>query len=435
MRKETQIQVPSLNSFKKKILIYGNRYKKFAFLDSNNFTNQNTAHTSYEYDFLAGLGSLKEINNNNPKCFENLNTFTKISKDWLFGFLSYDLKNELEDLKSNNKDELKFPLIHFFSPEIVIVAKNSKISFLYFENQYTEYQVFEMIKKIKSIEIEEIRNDTCSVQLKQRFNKNEYIKTVQRLKKQIQQGDIYEINFCHEFYSTAVIDPISIYTKLNKNSPAPFSCYYKLNDQYILSASPERFLKKTGSTIISQPIKGTIRRGINEKEDQFLKNKLLHDPKEKAENVMIVDLVRNDLSHTATKGSVIVQELYGIYSFSQVHQMISTIRSEVKNDTKITDIIKHAFPMGSMTGAPKIRAMQLIEDNEKTMRGLYSGSIGFITPENDFDFNVVIRSILYNQTKNYVSFTVGGAITSLSDPEQEYEESLVKAKAMINVFN
>jgi para-aminobenzoate synthetase component 1 len=287
---------------------------------------------------------------------------------------------------------------------------------------------------IKSTDLSVIEKKNLSIELKQRFNKDEYIRTIKKLKNHIQQGNIYEINFCHEFYSNSSIDPINIYLKLNEISPSPFSSYYKLKDKYLMSASPERFLKKVKNKIISQPIKGTIKRGLDKKEDTYLKDKLYNDPKEKAENVMIVDLVRNDLSRTAKKGSVKVEELFGIYGFSQVFQMISTITSEVEDDANIIDIIKNAFPMGSMTGAPKVRVMQLIEEYEKTKRGLYSGSVGFITPENDFDFNVIIRSILYNQSRNYVSFTVGGAITSLADPEKEYEECMLKAEAMIKVF-
>lgn len=434
MRKEIRINISNIESFKKKLIAYGNTFEKFVFLNSNDINSKQSQHTYYEYDFLAGLGSEKEIPDSEHSEFDHLQKLNKELNDWLFGFFTYDLKNELEHLESENLDELKFPSIHFFSPEIVLLSKNKIVTFLYHENKYSSKQIREIIKEIESINL--TKNDySTSLILNQRFDKAEYIENVKKLKKHIQQGDIYEINFCHEFYCRTLIDPIITYTKLNEISPTPFSSFYKLNDKYLMCASPERFLKKSGTKIISQPIKGTIKRGVNEKEDLHLKNKLYNDPKERAENVMIVDLVRNDLSRTAKKGSVKVEELYGIYSFKQVHQMISTIVSEVDESCNIVDIIKNAFPMGSMTGAPKIRAMQLIEETEKTKRGLYSGSVGYITPENDFDFNVVIRSILYNQTKKYVSFTVGGAITSLSKPEQEYEESMLKAEAMIKVFN
>ena len=243
------------------------------------------------------------------------------------------------------------------------------------------------------------------------------------------------MNFCHEFYAeNAIVDPFEVYLKLNRVSPMPFSCFYRNKDKYLMCASPERFLKKEGSKIISQPIKGTIKRGVTPKEDEALKNQLLNDPKERSENVMIVDLVRNDLSRTAKKGSVKVDELFGIYSFPQVQQMISTVSAEVKEEHHFVDVIKYAFPMGSMTGAPKIKAMELIEKYETTKRGLYSGTAGYITPAGDFDFNVVIRSILYNASEKYLSFTVGNAITHNSISESEYEECLLKAKAMFEVL-
>ncbi|MBW2998041.1 aminodeoxychorismate synthase component I [Candidatus Woesearchaeota archaeon] len=432
MRKDLEIKIKDVELFKKKLLIFGNKYQDFVLLDSNNFTSRNTQQTYYEYDFIAGVGIKSELTEKTD--FNDLSNFNKKINDWKFGFLTYDLKNKIEKLESKNLDELLFPNIHFFVPEIVILSKKAKVSVLYFENQYKESEIQNIIHLIETEDLSVFDTKNPSINLKKRFNKKEYIETIKNLKKHNQNGDIYEINFCHEFYSKSSIEPIFTYIRLNEVSPTPFSCFYKFDDKYLISASPERFLKKNNNKVISQPIKGTIRKGSNKKEDEKLKEKLFNDPKERAENVMIVDLVRNDLSRTAKKGSVKVEELYGIYAFSQVFQMISTISSEVEQDIDIVDIIKNAFPMGSMTGAPKVRAMQIIEEFEKTKRGLYSGAVGYISPDNDFDFNVVIRSILYNQTRNYVSFTVGGAITSLADPEKEYEECMLKAEAMLRVL-
>ncbi|MFY7988966.1 MAG: chorismate-binding protein, partial [Flavobacterium sp.] len=194
------------------------------------------------------------------------------------------------------------------------------------------------------------------------------------------------------------------------------------------------YLRKEGLKVISQPIKGTARRSLDVKQDEQLKSDLAQNEKERSENIMIVDLVRNDLSHTATKGSVQVEELCQIYTFKQVHQMISTIVSEVENTTSPIEILRTTFPMGSMTGAPKISAMQIIEALEETKRGLYSGTVGYFTPTGDFDFNVVIRSILYNSQNKYLSFSVGSAVTAQAIPEMEYEECLLKAKAMFEVL-
>lgn len=432
MINELQVDIKSITNFKEKLLCFGNKHTNFLFLDSSNFTSKNTNFSYYEYDFVAAIGCKIKCKIKQGSNFNQLKEFNN-HKEWIFGFLSYDLKNEIENLESKNIDELNFPVLHFFIPEYTIVSKQNNVS-VYFDSMRSSTK--DIDKMIHSIENEILINNKKidNLKIEQRFSKQEYVETVKKLKKHIQLGDIYEINFCNEFYSRAEINPLSTYLNLKETSPTPFSCYLKLENKYLLSASPERFIKKKGSKIISQPIKGTIKRGSNSNEDQKLKDKLYNDPKERAENVMIVDLVRNDLSKTASKASVKVEELFGVYSFTQVHQLISTVVSEVDSNTNAVDIIKNAFPMGSMTGAPKVMAMKLIEKYEKTKRGLYSGAVGFITPEKDFDFNVVIRSILYNELNNYVSFTVGGAITSLAKPEKEYDECLVKAKAMINVL-
>lgn len=273
------------------------------------------------------------------------------------------------------------------------------------------------------------------IKIKQRISKEKYFEKVSKMLDHIHRGDIYEANFCMEFYAeNALIEPLDIYQKLNAISKPPFASFFKNDKQYLMSASPERYLKKLETKVISQPIKGTSKRFDNLEMDKNSKSELLENPKERSENIMIVDLVRNDLSKTATKDSVKVEELCGIYTFKQVHQMISTVVSNVEHTTSPTEIIKTTFPMGSMTGAPKISAMNIIENLEETKRGLYSGAVGYFAPNGDFDFNVVIRSILYNAKNQYLSFSVGSAITSLSEPEKEYEECLLKAKAMFEVL-
>jgi len=237
------------------------------------------------------------------------------------------------------------------------------------------------------------------------------------------------------FAEQALINPISVFQKLNSLSPMPFASLYKLEHKYLICCSPERFLKKSGSRIISQPIKGTARRDVDPKKDEQIKEELQNSEKERAENMMIVDLVRNDLAHSSKPGTTKVEEFFGIYTYNQVHQMISTISSELKDGLAFTEAIKNAFPMGSMTGAPKIKAMELIETYEESRRGLFSGAVGYITPEQDFDFNVVIRSVLYNAATKYLSFQTGSAITYDSVAEKEYEECLLKAKAILQVLN
>lgn len=251
------------------------------------------------------------------------------------------------------------------------------------------------------------------------------------MRNHIEEGDIYEINYCINFSATVEnLKPTEVFQDLCKNSPAPFASFLKMNNQYIISASPERFIKLKDNKIISQPIKGTATRGKTVVEDEENKRQLSESEKERAENMMIVDLVRNDLAKSADSGSVKVEEIFGIYSFQQVHQMISTISATKRNEIPPVDIIKNAFPMGSMTGAPKIRAMQLIEEYENCNRNVFSGSIGYFNGENEFDFNVLIRSIYYDEETQALNYQVGSAITYDSDAEAEYEECLLKAKAI-----
>ncbi len=270
-----------------------------------------------------------------------------------------------------------------------------------------------------------------TTEISNRITKEEYISTIEKIKNDIRLGNIYELNFCQEFYAAdTVINPVDVFWKLNAISKAPFTSFFKNEDNYLMCASPERFLKRQNNTLISQPIKGTRRRIQDQKQDNLLKQQLFFDEKERSENVMIVDLVRNDFSKIALKNSVEVEELFGIYSFEQVHQMISTISCSISKDLSFSDIIRAVFPMGSMTGAPKLAALERIEEYEMTKRGLFSGTVGYITPKGNFDFNVVIRSILCNRQKKYISLQAGSAITIDCDAEKEYEECLLKARAM-----
>jgi para-aminobenzoate synthetase component 1 len=202
----------------------------------------------------------------------------------------------------------------------------------------------------------------------------------------------------------------------------------------LLCASPERFIHRSGSKLISQPIKGTAKRGSTEQSDELSKNHLATSEKEKAENVMIVDLVRNDLSKFAVKGTVLVDELFGVYTFPRVHQMISTVSCEIKKAVTFTQILRSAFPMGSMTGAPKVSAMNIIEEFENFKRGLFSGTVGYIQPDGDFDFNVVIRSILYDSESRTIAIPAGGAITNKSIPEEEFDEMVLKLRPQLKVL-
>ena len=380
------------------------------------------------FDWMLAVGTVDEISVGTDAAFDKLQDFYDKHKDWVFGSMSYDLKNGLENLQSTHCDKIQFPDLHFFLPKYLFIYKDNKLA-IYKHTSVSEFDLCILKSPIIPSGI------AFSGAITNKVSKKKYINNVNLIKEHIQRGDIYEMNYCQEFYAEKTnLNPFETFTRLNSISKAPFSCYYKVGDKYLLSASPERYIKKVGSKIISQPIKGTRKRGKDLEEDERLKIELYEDQKERSENVMIVDLVRNDLSKIAKKNSVKVAELFGIYTFDQVHQMISTISCEVDEQTSLKEILEATFPMGSMTGAPKISAMQLIEKFETSQRGLYSGAVGYINPQGDFDFNVVIRSIQYNALNKYLSFMVGGAITIGSDAELEYQECLVKAKALFEVL-
>ena len=419
-----KITDPSL--FKFQVIQYVRRYDTFCFLDSNDCKKEDNT-----FDYLIAFSKINETNNrNNP--IDELDYFLNANKNWAFGYLSYDLKNYIENLDSKNYDSHDFPVIHFFIPQIILKVKGFELTIItslsdskrFFDDLLTEIQSH----KLKL-------NNSFKVNLKPRVNKDTYVKNIHEIKKHLKRGDIYEMNYCQEFYADDIhIDPFSLFYNLNNLSQAPFSSFYRVKNNYILCASPERFLKRIGNTIISQPIKGTIKREQDCLVDQKNQNKLINSSKDIAENVMIVDLVRNDLSRFALKNTVVVNELSKLYTYKDVHHLISTISCKIAQNTSFVDIIKSTFPMGSMTGAPKIRSMELIENFESTLRGAYSGSIGYISPEKEFDFNVIIRSLFYNQQSKYLSCMVGGAITLDSDPESEYQECLIKAKSVFKVL-
>ncbi len=376
---------------------------------------------------LLGAGVKRQLKSGTGRALDNLKIFMDEKDSWLFGHLGYDLKNEIEQLSSGHPDGVQFPELFFFEPEIIIRLTTREMTI----EGDDAGEIFQAIGKSFSRSLH-----TPVTNIRQRFSRDEYITVIQQLQQRILRGDCYEINFCQEFFADdADIDPVIIYKRLSTVSPNPFSALYRVHDQWLISASPERFLKKQGTHILSQPIKGTSKRVLNnEEKDKHHKEELQHSAKDRSENVMVVDLVRNDLARVCKKGTVQVDELYGIYSFPQVHQMISTVSGELDGTKSFYDIIKATFPMGSMTGAPKKRVMELIEKYERTKRGLFSGAVGYISPGGDFDFNVVIRSILYNAATKYLSFQAGSGITFYSDPEKEWDECLLKSGAIKKVL-
>ena len=427
VRKIKKYKLHKSVDFKNQIITHLKGYNKFCFLDGNNSLDKYSS-----FDYLAAFEPKIEYKQmDNP--FDGLKKFSKKYNDWMFGYFSYDLKNDKKYLESKNIDKIHFPKIHFFIPKYIFMVKKNELKIIY-DGEIKESDIDNLFDLINNSEI--AQNINFNSDIKNTISKVEYFSAINSIKKNIQLGDIYEMNFCQEFYvENPDVNPFSLFLKLNEHAKSPFSAFYRYNDSFCICSSPERFIKKKGKKIISQPIKGTSSRFDNLSQDELSRNSLLNSEKDFSENVMIVDLVRNDLSITAASGSVYVDELAKLYSYKNVHHLISTVVSEIAENINPIDVIKNAFPMGSMTGAPKLRSMELIEDYEKSYRGIYSGSIGYFTPEMDFDFNVVIRSLLYNQKSNYLSFMVGGAITIESDAKSEYHECLVKAKSILDILN
>lgn len=432
MRVSKKVKIEDALKTKSALLQWSRSFKEVVWFDSNDHRDPYS-----KFDAVLAVDAFTAIQTDATGAFDKLREYQETTTDWIFGYLSYDLKNDVEDLHSENFDGLDFPELFFFQPKKIFFLKKNELELHYLGmvDDEMEEDLEELLQK-RDIQKEIFSAGRNPVKLQPRIPQEEYLQKVQEVLLHIQRGDIYEANFCQEFFAEdAEIDAFETFSALNDISNPPFATFLRNHDHYLLSASPERYLQKQGKTVISQPIKGTARRIHSDPEkDRQLAIHLEQDPKERSENVMIVDLVRNDLSKTAKKGSVQVVELCKVYSFQQVHQMISTVKAEVEDKIPPVEVLRTTFPMGSMTGAPKISAMEIIEQLEETKRGLYSGAVGYFDPHGDFDFNVVIRSILYNAEKRYVSASVGGAITAGSRPRKEYEECLVKAAALKQVL-
>ena len=411
------------NELKNRMLNWVNRFSILLFLDSNNYPDKYG-----RYECLVAAGAVGTVTDSLDALQEAHNRHS----DWYFGNICYDYKNHLEPkLSSAHPGMHGFPEVYFFRPQIVCYVDKTKAR-LHIETLIIgPDEIYEDIMATSA----DVAIDLPPIEWQHRINQPVYLQTIDTLREHIRNGDCYEINFCTEGYAEEVcLQPIHVFHSLNELSPAPFAAFYRCDEAYMLCASPERYICKLGDKVISQPIKGTARRDADNAIDEEIKLGLHESIKERAENVMIVDLVRNDLARCCEVGSVQVDELFGIYTFPQVHQMISTVSGTLKQQACFTDAIRYSFPMGSMTGAPKVKVMELIEKYEASRRELFSGTVGYITPDGDFDFNVVIRSVFYNGFTGYLSYQTGGAITYDSTPQQEYEEMRLKAWAIERVF-
>ncbi len=422
-RNSRSFTVKDIDLFKQQALNWASQFTACCFLDNNQY---NEKHHSYEW--LLAADAAYSFSPKDNVLSSSLQSFYASNNDWLFGHFNYNLTGIVET--SSKSDYVQFPDLFLFCPQTVIKADDNMVTI--FCRDHQPAAIFNTITAGALQELSLANN----FKIKARINRETYIETIERLRNHILRGDCYEINYCMEFYAeNVVINPLDVYRQLTAVSPNPFSCFYKVNDKFLLCASPERFIKKEGNQIISQPIKGTIaRNSANITGDEANKKALYESTKERSENVMVVDLIRNDLSKICKENSVTVEELFGIYTFPQLHQMISTIKGELDENIDFKSILEAMFPAGSMTGAPKKRVIELIEQYEPTKRGIFSGAVGYITPEKNFDFNVVIRSIMYNQGIGYLSYQVGSGITFYSDAAEEYQECLLKAKAIEKVL-
>jgi len=411
-------------AFVQKALQWASKFDSVCYLDSNGYQDNYG-----KINVFIAVGEQAAFESDGQNTFQALQNFVDLHPGhWIPGFLAYDLKNELENLNTREPNRTGMPGAYFFVPKITLLVGKYNV-------EIKAADPDEAMRQIDAIAADEDTALDFHGKLQHRMSKTQYLEAFDRIQHHLRKGDCYEVNLCQEFYAErAKVNPLALYQRLNQLSPTPFSCFFKFGEKYILSASPERFLSRQGQTLLSQPIKGTAKRGQDATEDEKIKAELAGSAKEISENIMIVDLVRNDLTKSARPGTVQAAELTKVYSFRQVHQLISTITCELAEDVSSTQAIAHAFPPGSMTGAPKVKAMEIIEQYENSRRGVYSGALGYFSPLGNFDFSVVIRTLMYDAENGYLSFHTGGAITLQSDAEMEYHECLLKGKALFEVL-
>lgn len=419
MQESSTFPLSDSGYFKKQVLYWAEQFSCFIFLDGHDKNLSSSFTYLIAVDALSSL-KLKEEKNQ----FGLLQDFQKETKNKIFGYVSYDLKNEIEDLESANEDKLNLPTLLFFEPRYIIEVQGDKCKI----NRST-LEALHLLDQIKNIVLPSYQ---CQeIEWNSKITKLAYLNKVEEIRKHIEEGTVYELNLCRELFAEQIkFNGIASFIEINDQAKAPFSAFLKFDEIEVLCFSPERFLQLKKGRLLSQPIKGTVSKGKNRLENERIKLSLFNDEKERAENVMIVDLVRNDFAKSAELGSVQVDELFGIYEFENIIQMISTVSANKRSDIGAINAFKNTFPMGSMTGAPKIKAMELIEELEESKRGLYSGALGYFEENGDFDFNVMIRTMIYNKAKQYLSFQVGGAITYDSIGEKEWEETEIKVKSI-----
>lgn len=381
--------------------------------------------------FVAwGAKRVFQINENNTHSFEELDAWLNEATHPVFGYLAYEAKKLTENLAYKNTCEDGSDLVKFFEAEHVYTFQNNRWVAVTEEqpNERSEVEALWDFAIAPPTHHEKIAF-TCEE------TQATYLEKFKHIQAQIQRGNYYETNFCMGFTGQGKLHaPLEDFKRLNEKTEAPYAVYYSDSNIHLLCSSPELFVKREGNTLTSSPIKGTIKRGSTVEEDVVNQANLLNSEKERSENIMIVDLVRNDLSRIATKNSVRVEALCALHSFKNLHHLISDVSCDIAPTTSFTTIMKALFPMGSMTGAPKISSVMDMEKMEQRSRGLYSGTFGYILPNGDFSFNVIIRSAIHNRHTATTYVNVGSAITRAAVGEQEYEECFLKAAATLAIF-
>ncbi|MFT4552164.1 MAG: para-aminobenzoate synthetase component 1 [Chlamydiales bacterium] len=359
------------------------------------------------------------------------------------GFFSYDLCNYLERLPVAELDDMQFPDMALGFYDLLLAFDHREKRSWIFSSGYPEKnpeerkrraqrRFEELANKIKNVKaLQDIPPFVCmEKEIISNFQRDSYEKSVQQVIDYIYAGDVFEVNLSQRFSAPLPegLKAFQLYRRLRQLNPAPFAAYVNMANSVIASASPERFLKVVNGLVETRPIKGTRPRGKTEEEDQRNASNLLSSEKDRAENIMIVDLMRNDLSRVCADGSVKVSQLCGLESYATVHQLVSTISGKMKKKFDSLDLLKVSFPGGSISGAPKVRAMEIIAELEPNKRGPYCGSIGYLGFNGNMDISIAIRT--YAIKNNRVTFQAGGAIVADSDPASEYEETLDKAWAL-----
>ncbi len=414
-------------------LIFEELLEQSGGFDHSCFLHSNSA-SGRHYDWLVALGAKRVLTASAGNALEKLRLFQNNGSGWLFGYLGYDLKNEtcqpqrsVGKLTSLLPDRIGFPDLCWFEPEYLFVCENGAVRQLAGDH-------FPRREPLSPTTAAKPLNGLAAPQIQCDFQEGLYAQSVESLRRHVREGDVYEVNLCATFFMERTeLDPLQTFRALNERSLAPFSGWFRAGDRHLFCASPERFLARSGNRVWSQPIKGTAARGLTTTEDAAMAEALKRSEKDRAENVMIVDLVRNDLARCCQPGSIQVPVLCELNTFATLHHLISTVEGQLLPGTDVVDVLRATFPMGSMTGAPKIMALELIERYEQSRRGLFSGALGYLKPGGDFDLNVVIRSLLYHSGTGTVVWPAGGAITWDSEPLNEWKEILTKAAAMETV--